>query len=569
MSITCTASYIVGYDTSSASSGNLMVNVELSALAAGESVFMYEYVIYPNYITQNPPSDPVNITAQGFIPIESVQQPGNNNLSANVPIPCIGQGVIANPPQFQVRAYLNDMTVSPWSNTLLLYQAPNQPSIIAAIYDTGSSSYGPATLYVQIQDPSGDAVNHYIISYYSVVQGGASAWSVSPVLTSSAVPGGGAGRMVQVAMANNITNVTPVYVAVNGVALLNDGDYFTLGSVSDTVLASQAVHDAPDLYDFPWNDSSPNSTYDVYDTNAQTITLNWVAPTSSFLAPFAVSYYMVERSLNGGSTWSARSSVNTVFGTTYTDSLSGLTCGATMQYRVYAVSTGAIQSPYSNVIGANYYSFPLIPASASGTCNVGSGGVIAFTGGFTNPSSIGCGSNAYLYWSVTDDVNNVLLSGSVPYHITPSSYTVAGTFTYSAGAIYSINVYVTTADTNTENVYSGPIRTNQLTLATTVPVISNLAYGSNSISCIIVSQTTQVQSVGTLGWVSTVGSIMRYFPFSMTPYTGVPSQGGTLWTYTVNFDPATIVGPGVFNASAIQLSVSNAAGVGSSIVSNS
>ena len=165
------------------------------------------------------------------------------------------------------------------------------------------------------------------------------------------------------------------------------------------------------------------------------INLSWTAPSSN--GGSAITGYMVERSTNGGTTWSTVQSNTGSTATTYSDT--GLAASTTYTYRVSAINTVGTSSP-SNTASATTNPISTVRSISLNTNSVNVGTDVRVTGTKFAPNSqitmsydsttIGVGSQDNGYSTVpltitTDSSGNFVA-------IMPTLVSVTGTHTISA-----------------------------------------------------------------------------------------------------------------------------------------
>ena len=582
---TCSIQYNVGFDANTISAGKTMFIVDIQGTQLPP--FMFEIIVC-NSTVALPPTNPSDILITAFTPMDQVIPISESimGLTCKVPVDCTGLGVLSSTsayPVVMIRGFLSNMEVTEWSNPLTLFQPPTTPSINSAVYDVAGGSYGPANVYIQVNppmiDPSNnivDYVQYYIVSYYAVAGGSSTgSWIVSPIIQPYSIAANRS-RSLQVTLPYSIQDTTPIYVTVNGVNVWTDAsnnEFYSLSAISNTVTATKASHGPPTLSNFPWGPNPGYSQYNVYngDHTSQTILLAWQPPASSFVTPFAVSYYIVERQINQDNFQPIEnvppSPDSPVY---YTDNIGGVVnCGDSVSYRITAVSTGGVYSPASNVISANYFAFssaPLVNNQPVGA--IDSRSQITVTAYVTNPINVGCNSGVdKLYWYITDSMNAQKAAGTITYVPGQTPYqVVAPSFAFDPTVTYQFNVYIQTDDTNSNNLEASATTSINITLSSTVPVITNLVYNSPTLSCLVYSEYSPIKTIATLAWQNPTLplGILNYISVDLSAMPYVYDEATNSYVYTISFNAVLLFGQ-LINASSLIFSVANDQGVGSSI----
>lgn len=281
-------SYVGSVDTSSSPSGSLLISVSFpSSIKA--LMFEYKYQLVETDI-----ADLTN-SFYGFVYPDSVA-PAQNNVDGFseyvLPLPLLDNSVTSEY-NVAVRVYLMESNTSytAWSNSLLVIKPPDQPVIVAVLFDEGDYyASSRSRLWVQLNKDYIDARPgvKYIVSYYYVKQNTTStSWATTGLLDLDVrdinKP------YLSFLMDGNIsTSYQVAYVAVNAVLPFEDEDenqFYSVSEISNTVDATPLEIVAPVLNDLVYTENANGS---------QNIVASWSAPTNSFIPNFTVGNYVLE-----------------------------------------------------------------------------------------------------------------------------------------------------------------------------------------------------------------------------------------------------------------------------------
>src|SRR5439155_25342097 len=133
----------------------------------------------------------------------------------------------------------------------------------------------------------------------------------------------------------------------------------------------------------PTPPSSPNPLTAPFRSSSQ-INLRWTAPADN--GGSVITGYMIERSANGGSTWSTIVSNSGSTATTYSDT--GLMHGTTYTYRVSAINSIGTGSPSSTASATTLAVAPSPPTGLTATAATSSQINLSWTAPIDNGGSV-------------------------------------------------------------------------------------------------------------------------------------------------------------------------------------
>jgi hypothetical protein len=480
---TVTLTPIASVDTSSSDSGVTMFSLFLDPFITGSgNLFQFEYYISIG----NSLSSVTN--GNNFIAVDAVGTQGISN-QFNIAIPSLSN--VYDPVDnlvVKVRAYVAtgiDVSVSEWSNTVPVFNPPEQPlNTVAYVAFNYGVFNGPSDelLYVAINDDSSYDLTavKFIISYSYTDYLDSNQWMVSEPLSGTYAPGATNGsRLIAFEPIQFFgKDSSDVYVAVNAVFSypFNGLNYYTVSQISTTVKAKNAAPEPPVLAQI----AIPGD-YLIYPVppvppalavpGTQQVVLNWTAPTVQFVPDYGVVSYTVV--------------VSTVINTVYTviDTIirppTSLTYTYTIQQSYYAVGTASVllsfevtalnqlgQEQPSNLETVNTFTYATKPQNLMvAWANTGSlgAGYVDMLCTFSNPVNNGQGSAPPLVPTLTLQVfetGNTVATYTLPIQYvagtTPYSITISNLQTSSTGTVV---VYMSTVDTNSTNVENGETNT--------------------------------------------------------------------------------------------------------------
>jgi hypothetical protein len=487
-----TLSYVGAVDIQSTSgngytSYNIVFDQTLVTLA---SVLMFEYKLQ----NEGTPTNPSTVTLNYINTENAICQAGMANQWL-INIPTVSYRYNPDPSvTVQVRVYAGvtgspDIVVTDWSNELIVHVPPPKPVILGedtpqpyAFYDIGVGQ--DDDLYVILvpdEDISYNEVTFTVAYYYADVTN-STVWNISePTSASSVTIGTSSYRMVSVpnfGKVSSSSSLQVVYVSVYAVyqyidvSIDGSYNYYSVSQVSQTVSANPASY-----FNSPTLD---NINYQVYDSpyTSQNMVLTWQAPIPSVIPIYTVAYYIVEYSINNGSTWTLAENTAQL---TSTFDASVINCGTTLSFRVKAVNTNGGVSQPSDVKTKNIFSFATAPQQAQVNWVVAdlidNKMDINFT--FQNSASPGCNAGIVNYVvTVYNNDGDQLDTTTVPYVSSNSGYVVKfNEVTYSLNGY--VTAYLITTDTNSTNNLPGAEVSVSFT-AETVPIYKNLDVSGNT-----------------------------------------------------------------------------------------
>lgn len=350
--------YVGTVDTSNASSGNFICKVTFPSTIRA---LMFEYLYRP---VATPIVEPQDLEYSGFIYPESAQPAQTSAAGVSsylLPLPVPTGDVEYN---VAVRVYNVVPTASytNWSNYLLLVRPPQQPTINTALYDAGDYDLGrPTTVYLNLDAATVDYTNpaiRFIASYYYVksTDNTTTVWETTGLLELDSFTGTPTSVNLTFIAKGQISNLHPImYIAVNAVQPFIDGGptYYSISEISNTADATQASIVDPII---------TSVTYDE-DVNAnQTMTVQWLPPSSAYIPAFAVESYNLEINIypigSPAVNWQVVDPAITPSGTgtqtyVYDINVSDYPQGYTFVFRVNARLDSGTTTGYSNVLGAS------------------------------------------------------------------------------------------------------------------------------------------------------------------------------------------------------------------------
>lgn len=535
-------SYIGSVDTSTSSNGVNMFQIYFNSSIT--SVLMFEYMILDDNAS-NPPTTEQMIT--GFINPDSAQTQGIANQWI-IPIPSTGNNYITGK-NVRVRVYPADgLNVTEWSNSLELYNPPNPPVINLAKYDADTPIYyyNDDDLWVLLDDTGDDIdVLRYLLAYYYCDTSNNTVWAVSDLLTAdrityTTIDGVQTKLRLHCSIGNDVSilpNKQVVYVAAHTVYPFEyeNNTYYTISEISNTVTALPASYEPPVLEPVD------------YDYTNQSVTLDWTAPTSSFIPFYNVSTYTIYRKIND----SEYQLLATVDGDilTYTYTNTETVCGTELSFYVVATSATGAEEQTSNTENIYVFYAASAPQGLNYTWAVfteplsNDNAEVLFS--FENPSDLGCGSNPQIAWQIVNtSTSQIMNSGVVEYIPNPESpepptvYSVIADFSYNILNFYVIQVFAQTTNTNPPfNLIDGAVATSSSIIPSRIPFIYNIALYSdvytsgvtfNVSSRVEVNPTAQLAYIQVDGNTVSIASVaFDMMQFNPPNYTGV-------YTYNCN-----------------------------------
>lgn len=441
---------IAAVDTSSATNGVSMFTLLLdAAVTSAGNIIQFEYWISTETGLNAVPN------GNGFIPLESVVSSQGIINQYTVAVPSLTNSNVNDPYYVKIRVYIGETTttgplvlVSEWTNTVPVYNPPEQPGTpIAYIVPGETSGYiYDDLLYVQIPyvvDQYDLSLNTFIVSYSYTDSNGTNQWIVSSPLegtVSSTII-----TFDPITLGTDVAYGTPIYVAVNAVYNYthNSNNYFNVSEISTTVEATMATPGAPTL------DSIVIPTdYLVYSTGAQQVVLTWTAPNVSAIPNFEIDNYIVQVSVSG--VVISETNVGTALTytydipTTYTDAG---TSSTELSFAILGVTPSG-GSDISNTENVNTFTYATAPQNLTvAWTNSGSTSGVDMEITFNNPASNGQGIVQNLKLQVLDASNNLITTQTVTYVSGSGPYAIylANVDSTNTG---SVNVYMVTTDTN-------------------------------------------------------------------------------------------------------------------------
>lgn len=457
--------YIGSCDTSNITDGSVLFSILFDA---GINLLMFEYKIQKTGTT----TAPTNLTT-GFIHTDTCTQSGITN-QYTIPIPAVPSDYDAESVYtVSIRAY--DSTTGQatmWSNELDMHYPPAKPVVVGAYYDNLQPyGYYDDVLYV-LFDNSFNPTNEAIVAYYYTDYYGQVQWQVTP--PTSVTPSATNGYYVQIPLSNDVSLNQPIYVAAHSAYSWSQGlnNYFAISEITETIQAEPGQYVPPVLNSL---------VYNVYTTRAQTMTLNWSAPTSVDVSIFIVDYYLINIYNADGDLMQTINTNNDL--TTYDVDVSAYGCGEELTFGIVAVNMSSVETGESNRLSQFIYYYATGPVNL----NVGYGFKPTSTTldvqfSFQNPIFLGCGTPQNFKCVVHDLSGNAYGTLNVPYDADTVTYigdlndmVVPATLNS-----YLLTVSLGTTNTNIPNeiLYGGnsqsPIN------VTNVPIIDNvILYGSS------------------------------------------------------------------------------------------
>jgi hypothetical protein len=483
--------YIAGYDTDKVNSSPCGDILYRCSNLPDDGTRFIEYQIYTFNVTIESTRRirDCNIVTTGFLYTDTLVSDVTNPLSLTLPVPAISN--VYNPGWFiAFRYYSRDLEVSDWSDALAFYQNPGLQSITTALYNTEN-------IYLQVL-PSTTTIPDTVVAsfyYYTDADDGSNVWVVSDVLTMNA------SGVVEVPIPDNgkpLAADTTYHVTVHAVYRFSslEGEYFTIGSVSNSVNANPLVLDAPVL---------DPVDYLVYSTpSSQAMTLTWEAPAASIYPDYYITTYNIyAASANTGTTplAGAYTRIGTVAGDVLTFSYTLPTVLANLTYWFYVTGTcdNGETTPASNTENENTFAYAgtvtnLTNNWATGALNDDDD--FAFSCQWTRPSGTspyGFGTSPRYHWILYKNVTTTTVISQTPVTTVTSTSIANGDITPNVdpayiyvlqqtnivydddpNTTYNVVVYVTTLDTNSLNRLNSPSSSTDLVLAE-VPEILNMA----------------------------------------------------------------------------------------------
>lgn len=473
-----TLSYVSSVDVTSASNQGLtkyQIVFDSNLVSLG-NLIMFEY----KFQDVGPSTPDLNNTSFGFISVEDATQSGIENQYI-IAVPASANtydGVVDNTIQvrvyFGITALSNNVLVTPWSNSLAVYNPPVQPVIYTdpsipfqgAYYDP----IGSDTLYVLLDPnpyPGGNPYDYdvikFVVCYFYQDTSNLTVWSVSdPLDAITTTFGTETFRLITVNNIGTVSSTPPnnkVYVSIHAVYDWVDysNNYYAVSYMSNEVVAVEASSDnQPDITSVVYNvyDNDPsNSTV----PGPQTMDVTWTAPGSSVLPPYAIDYYKLYYSTDGGANFELyKSNIPSTPPLTYQVNVGStglnalnLGCGQSIEYRVDAVTiNGTVQSSNpSSSTNIFYYSQAVTNLVVTNTSydplNVGM--TVNFDGvsNTGNPNK-GCGVGGNYVVLINGDQYSG--TGSLAY-VSGQSYTLVYTG-LNVPQSGTVEVYLETTNTN-------------------------------------------------------------------------------------------------------------------------
>lgn len=553
-------------DTSSSTSGHSMFTLLLPDTTAIGNVIQYEYSVTK--------TDPLSPTQSGFLPLEnSISQSGiQNQIIISVPS---ANNSYDDDSFVKVRAYIgNTDTVTPviqvtnWSNTCPLSNPPVKPTGVEAYLLRGDPVQNVDRLYVQtIQNAS--YVNgeiSFVVSYSYKNDSGTNTWVVSPLISNWTTHNGNILLPEIVLDAdvsyNSIGADAVVYTAINAVYnyTFDNNTYYSVSEISTTVESEIADYYPPTL-----NDIVPSSDYSVYADNAQTVTLQWSAPTSSDVPKFVVDSYTIIITKDGVFQDSLTNLPESVY--TKDVDISQFVDPETSNSFGFKISAtfadGTIKTSEEKYLNSYIYSSDVQNLIVAWANNAGDNTQTDILLTFDKPSSLGSfDANVgmpKIFIEVLDDIGAIKNTREIivtdPDQTTYTQY-LADINTTNVG---KVRVYVETPDTNSANYLAGP--ESEVTYVTSeLAVITHPAQG-----------VVNVVSNDLLGRYASIhwhASGLNSFRVETTPaiYSGYEvtqntQAGKDELFYTFVFEPQFIASIGVSPGKEMYFTVGNGSGV--------
>jgi hypothetical protein len=366
-----TLSYVSSVDVTSISNEGLtkyQILFDASLVTLG-NLIMFEY----KFQTIGASIPDLDNTSFGFISVEDAIQSGVENQYV-IAVPALANtydGTSIN--TIQVRVYFgitsssNNVVVTPWSNDLNVYNPPVQP-IIYTDSGIGGAYYDPSfeELYVlldQSANPYDYDTMKFVVCYFYQDITNATVWSVSDPLTAAPTTLGPLSfRRITVPNIGTVSTTAPynkVYVSIHTLYDWVDfsNNYYAVSYISNEVVAVEASADAqPDI---------TSVVYNVYSTVAvpgeQTMDVTWTAPGNSTLPFYAIDYYNLYYSIDGGENFTLYQS--NIPSTTFTYQVDvgstglNLDCGDSILYRIDAITVNAAVEPSAPSSSTNIFKY--------------------------------------------------------------------------------------------------------------------------------------------------------------------------------------------------------------------
>ena len=201
-------------------------------------------------------------------------------------------------------------------------------------------------------------------------------------------------------------------------------------------------------------------------STASSITVTWSAPSSSS----AITGYTLQRSSNGGSTWSGNLTLTSPTATTYVDSSATSSGGLSYTYRLSASNSSLTSSYTSSGTVSSYF---LVYGSLTATSTSGTTPVVTLSGSYSSNPAV-TGYNIERSTSLAGTYTNV---GATNY----SNILPYADSTVSAGNTYYYRVIAKNAQLTSETSPTVSIATSTVPDAVTITSISN-TYNSATVN---------------------------------------------------------------------------------------
>ena len=467
---------ITAVDTSTASSGNIMMSVLVDTVdMTDHNLIQIEY-----YLSTAP------YPTSGFVTMDAgIYQSGVvNQLNIDIPSPSNDTDYTGDT-TVKVRAYLGDLTqqsivVTPWSEEQAVYVPPFKPENVHAFLSNGEQYVtNDDLLYVELDvnnhyflndNPEDELAVKFIVTYTYTDIKSVQQWRLSDLLEGSVNLKAPRRILLPYIQINpdDVDVTQPITVAVNAVypyqypAYPASGSvYYSISELSSEVSAIDSNPGAPVLNEL---------SYKIYEaTPSQEIVVKWTPAIDAAIPgaiPDSYTVYMDDGSANEAVHPDPLSTDNTSF--TYVVDPSYRDSTDFTKFTFTVVATFNTLTATSNAMSINSFVYPNAPQNLKVTevlyaDNYPNDPNVSLSFQFENPSVIGqmgTGGERKFIWSVTDDSGTVLSSNvddedeEINYDATADKYKVETSFA-SATQFGTIKVYMQITDTNSDDLLNG------------------------------------------------------------------------------------------------------------------